>query len=238
MRTWTHKSATVSIEQVGDVDSTEQRRSKFPRLMSRPFRKTTSEEKVYWPLHLLPDIWPTARILVYGYDTKIQRPFGGPANQSTVYDFASNFLLDLEGRRKNHTSRPLILVAHSLGGIIVKEMLRQAHGIDGNNKPQHRQVYDSTKAVLFFGTPHAGSDAGGFARLLGERVLRASGFTVNEQILRTLLPSSERLQELRESFPPMVRHNRWRVYCFQEQYGASILNGEKVSPARRTRLVV
>ena len=38
-----------------------------------------------------------------------------------------------------------------------------------------------------------------------EKVVKAAGFSVNERIANTLLPSSERLRELREEFSPMAR---------------------------------
>jgi hypothetical protein len=38
-----------------------------------------------------------------------------------------------------------------------------------------------------------------------EKVIKAAGFSVNEQIANTLLPSSEQLRELCEEFSPMAR---------------------------------
>jgi hypothetical protein len=38
-----------------------------------------------------------------------------------------------------------------------------------------------------------------------EKVIKAAGSSANEQIANTLLPSSERLRELREEFSPIAR---------------------------------
>jgi len=81
-------------------------------------------------------------------------------------------------------------VAHTLGGIVVKELLRRSHGFRGYQK-HLRHVYNATKAVLFLGTPHSGADPRGFLHRIAERVVRAAGWSVNDQVVNTLLPSSE-----------------------------------------------
>lgn len=50
--------------------------------------------------------------------------------------------------------QPLILVCHSLGGIVAKEILRLSH--DSRNRRQHA-LFDRTTAVSFLATPHKGS---------------------------------------------------------------------------------
>lgn len=58
--------------------------------------------------------------------------------------------------------------------------------------------------------------------------MKAVGTRVNDQIANTLLPSSERLRELRDEFGPMARREGWVIYSFQEQYGVAALNNSKV----------
>ena len=120
-----------------------------------------------------------------------------------------------------------MFIAHSLGGIVVKEALRRSRGFETHHG-HLRQVYESTAAILFFSTPHGGADPRGLLELIAEKVVKAAGFTVNEQIVSTLLPTSERLRELRDEFAPMARQEKWVIYSFQEQYGVQILNGKKV----------
>lgn len=143
-----------------------------------------------------------------------------------MYDIASDFLVSLEAERRSQSSRPIVFVAHSLGGIVVKEALRRSYGFENHHK-HLRQIYESTAAIMFFGTPHGGADPRGLLGHITERVARAVGFTVNEQIVNTLLPSSERLKELRAEFGPMARQKNWIIYTFQEQYGVQILGGQK-----------
>ena len=135
-------------------------------------------------------------------------------------------LKSLEAERRSQPSRPLVFVAHSLGGIIVKETLRQSQVFE-NHHHQLRQIYESTRAIIFFGTPHGGADPRGLLQHIVEKVLRVTGFSVNDQIVDALLPSSERLKELRHTFTPMARHKNWLVYSFQEEYGVQFLNDRK-----------
>ncbi|KAI0009816.1 hypothetical protein F4779DRAFT_338141 [Xylariaceae sp. FL0662B] len=89
-------------------------------------------------------------------------------------------------------------------------------------------IFESTTGIIFFGTPHAGADPRGFLQRIAESVIKAAGFTVNEQIVQTLLPSAERLRELRDEFGPMVQEQNWKIHSFQEQVGVKILNNHKV----------
>ena len=184
-------------------------------------------DHVYWPKHLVPRTLPTARVLVYGYDTNVRHSFGPPLSKNSVYDIASDFLGSLEAERRSQSSRPIVFVAHSLGGIVVKEALRRSYSFESYHKHLH-QIYESTAAIMFFGTPHGGADPRGLLGHIAERVARAIGFTVNEQIVDTLLPTSERLKELRDEFGPMARRKNWIIYTFQEQYGVQFLGGQKV----------
>lgn len=227
VRTWSHKTATITTDTAEEGNEPEERHVKIPRLSSLPFRKPTDREKVYWPRHLLPRMIPTARVLMYGYDTKIRHAFGGPVSQITIYDIASDLLQALQAHRRLQPCRPLVFVAHSLGGIVVKEALRQAPGHNGFSDPRYRSIHESTVSIMFFGTPHGGADPGGLRKLVVEKVARAAGFSANEQIVNALLPTSERLQELRDTFSPMVRQNSWLIFSFQEQYGLRLLGDQK-----------
>ncbi|KAI4282990.1 MAG: hypothetical protein L6R38_002516 [Xanthoria sp. 2 TBL-2021] len=196
--------------------------------MSSLSRHADDGELVYWPKHLLPEALPSARVFVYGYDTKVRHTLGAPVSKNNVYDIASDFLRTLEAERRSQPSRPLMFIAHSLGGIVVKELLRQSYGLQVQHSHLHR-IYKATAAVMFFGTPHGGADPRGFREHVVEQVARAAGLTVNEQIVSTLLPTSERLRELRDEFGLMARREGWIIYSFQEQYGVKYLGGKKAS---------
>lgn len=228
VRTWTHKTACVIQDRNERYIDASDRPAKIPRLssVSSHLRGKPDGEHVYWPRHLIPKTLPQARVLVYGYDTNVRHFSGPPVSKNTVYDIASDFLTSLEAERRSQPSRPLVLVAHSLGGIVVKEALRKSHGFQNHHNNLH-QIYESTAAILFFGTPHGGADPRGLLEHIAERAIKAAGFKVNEQIVNTLLPTSERLRELRDEFTPMARHKEWIIYSFQEQYAVQLLRDQK-----------
>ncbi|KAL9105924.1 MAG: hypothetical protein Q9227_008984 [Pyrenula ochraceoflavens] len=224
-RTWTHKRGDL---QHHGTHNSEERPSKIRRIgtfsMSHPDGVPST---VYWPRDLVPLSFPTARVLTYGYDTRIRHKFGSAASKSTVYDIAGDFLVALEAERRGQPSRPVIFVAHSLGGIIVKEMLRRSSACHRNHTIL-QSISDSTTGIMFFGTPHGGADPRGLVHHILEKIVRAVGFSVNEQIVNALLPTAERLRELRDDFGPIARQKQWVVHSFQEQLGVTALAGCKV----------
>jgi hypothetical protein len=175
---------------------------------------------------LIPDTLLGARVLTYGYDTHIRHVFSGPVSQNTLYDHATDFLAALEAERRGAPSRCLILVAHSLGGLLVKEALRRSRGYD--KVAPLRQIFEYTLGVIFFGTPHSGADPRSVAHRVVFSLAKGVGFKVNESIVESLFPSAEYLKQLRDEFRRMVEKREWLVHSFQEQYGMSGLFGKKV----------
>ena len=57
--------------------------------------------------------------------------------------------------QKHFGERPLLFICHSLGGLLVKQILRKA---DDAVDPRKKQVAEQTRAVLFLATPHAGAE--------------------------------------------------------------------------------
>lgn len=79
--------------------------------------------------------------------------------------------------QQNLGQRPLVLVCHSLGGLLAKQLLRKAK--DSKLVPE-QAIAERTRAVLFLATPHAGAD---LATLLHAfRV--ATGATISIEDLR------------------------------------------------------
>lgn len=184
---------------------------------------------VFWPQDLLPTTVPSARILTYGYDTRIRHFVLGQICKNSVPDHGRDFLNTLEAWRRSsdEASRPLIFVAHSLGGLVVREALKQANHFRTTH-PHNYAVLKSTIALMFFGTPHRGADP----RSILHRVLSASviriGMSVNRHIVDTLLPSVDKQSELDE-FRMLASEANLHVYSFQEEVGLELLLGKKVS---------
>ncbi|RYP68486.1 hypothetical protein DL771_006638 [Monosporascus sp. 5C6A] len=220
---------SASLDDNGGEESAEppSKVRKFNPFSNSRREKGNSSTPVYWPRDLLPKTIPYARVLTHGYDTHLRHVLDRPLNRATVYDIAWDFLVALEAERRHEPSRPILFVAHSLGGIIVKEMLRRSNSCQAYQSHFHN-VFSSTIGIVFFGTPHGGADPRGFLRDVAETLFRAAGFSVNDQIVNTLLPSSERLRELRDEFGPIAHEQNWMIHSFQEESGIKYLNGRKV----------
>ena len=95
---------------------------------------------------------PHARVLLFGYNSSV----AFETSIAGVREQAASLLNRLALKRENADSRPIIFVAHSLGGIIVKRAL-----IEARLDRTYQSIHDSTYGLAFFGTPHRGS---GFAK--------------------------------------------------------------------------
>ncbi|KAI1498822.1 ankyrin [Biscogniauxia marginata] len=185
--------------------------------------KPTSAEHVFWPRDLVPDILPEARVLTFGYDTHIRPPFSGPPSKNRLKDHAGDFLAALEGCRHSDPTRPLIFIAHSLGGLLVKDTLRISKDYE-KYRPERALVYNCTTSLVFFGTPHAGSDPLGTVPRVLTYLCRLLSFKVNDDIVRLLMPEAERLDLLKDDFQRMVQEKEWHIHTFQEELPLNILS--------------
>ena len=183
---------------------------------------------VFWPRDILPSTAPNARIFTFGYETHINHAFCKIPSNGSLNDIARDLLVRLDGKRQAERSRPLLFIVHSLGGILIKEALRQSRDCESHQSDLHN-IYLSTQAIIFFGTPHGGANPHELLQHVAESVAKIMRCPVNQQIVDMLLPTSARLQELRDDFGLMVRQKNWIIFSFQEQCGTKVLGGKKVT---------
>lgn len=103
----------------------------------------------FWPVWLADDL---GRLNIYtvGYPASI---FSKWANKEMdLFERASNILEHMAGISIGH--RPIAFVAHSLGGILAKQILRRA--IDSTDD-DYKRIAQSTQLVIFLATPHLGA---------------------------------------------------------------------------------
>jgi hypothetical protein len=79
---------------------------------------TWTADNKFWLKDFLPLRIPNARVLLFSYNSKVT--IG--SNLMGIEDHARNLLLRLDGKRSDDPNRPLLFVAHSLGGIVVKRV--------------------------------------------------------------------------------------------------------------------
>jgi len=182
--------------------------------------ETWSTNHIFWPKTLLPEAVPTARIFSWGYDSKIAH-FWAKAALNRIDNYAYDLCTDLASMRdlSETTTRPIIFVAHSLGGLVVANAL-----VLGQNSPdQHiNNIAKYTRGIVFLGTPHEGSSKAKWA-MVGERLLRSFKSTSQTNI-KDLEEDSEKLSELGKMFPELLRRrgesrepgSKIEVACFFE----------------------
>lgn len=178
---------------------------------------------------MLPATCPNARILLWGYDTILTRGYS-PVYQSNLFAYSKDLLYGLARNRPK--GRSIVFIAHSLGGLVVKEVLRRSQE---DEDAGIQDIVESTKAIVFLGTPHRGSP--GFNKL-GNRALRFINTFMrmagNQALLRSLGTDSPELELSRESFVRQWRTYNFQVKTFQESEVFSRFKfgtlGQKVSP--------
>jgi ankyrin repeat domain-containing protein 50 len=188
----------------------------------RRIRISSDEDKgenqeVFWPVDILPlpAQCPNARVLTWGYDSNVSNFFRGPTGQNTIFSHSKDLLYALNRERSDCLKRSLIFVAHSLGGIIVKDVLHRA---SLERDPALQDIYASTRAVIFLGTPHRGSDWVDFGNTI-RKIASVAGFDTSSQILNALKIDSPEISMCQENFMRLYEDHKFEVRTFQEAKG-------------------
>ncbi len=106
-----------------------------------------------WLRDALPDHLQGARVLIYGYDSKLAESRSYQNLEDVASKFRQTLSVVLGGRI---SSRPLIFVAHSLGGLVLKQAMIEMASEDAS--AAESENFKSTFAILFFGVPNQGMD--------------------------------------------------------------------------------
>lgn len=169
---------------------------------------------MFWPYDLLPQLLPQARIFTWGYDVKVQNLFSS-VSKATVFQHAETLLMDIATLRSPtaDTKRPIIFIAHSLGGIVVKEAL----SLSRTESTFLKNVLPATAGVCFLGTPHRGSKTASVGKIAYgmSRVLAAQDPNMN--ILRALEVQSEVLERVGRTFSQILAEGKLKVHSFREE---------------------
>ena len=102
----------------------------------------------FWPLWLCQDI-PKIAVHSIGYEAE---PSSWLGRTMPIVHRATNLLATLEAHRLG--GRSTILIGHSLGGLLIKEMLRTALTMRHDS---WEKIGENVRGVVFLATPHQGS---------------------------------------------------------------------------------
>ena len=118
--------------------------------------------------------------------------------------------------------RPIIFIAHSYGGIILKQvrtsvtlrttLTSQALALASSDE-EYKDIQDATCAIIFLGTPHQGSGISMFGSAIA--LLTTPLFGSNKMLMRALQRNSTDLSNLHESFTRKLPDNILVVSLFE-----------------------
>lgn len=182
---------------------------------------TGPKSKTFWPAQLLPRfvLEEKARILTYGYAAEITSFTDGRSSNISLVSHAQQLIAELVDNRRIRKAgeRPLIFVAHSLGGLLVKRALIYSADSSGVRTKHLRSIFVSTYGILFLGTPHPGSSVAEWGSAL-ERLCRAvlprNLIDTQPQLVDALRKDNEFLQDTDRQFLPLM--SWFHLYYFHE----------------------
>ena len=166
-----------------------------------------------WPKLWLPEELPTARVLSFGYDAHFASRKGRAS--STISDFAADLLFRMkygENTPERLGQVPIIVVAHSMGGLVFKKAVVQGH-----LNSEFGEIISMIKAVIFLATPHHGTD---LADTLNKALSGSIFGHSPKNYVTELARRSPTIDELDEAF----RHHApsLRIFSFYETLTTSV----------------
>ena len=94
-------------------------------------------------------------------------------------------------------------------------MLLRASDSEGE---RDKNIYLSTKAILFLRTPHRGGDFTDWGET-ARRIVSTAGFDTGHQNIRDLAIDSPMLEDCRERFFKLHNRRKFEIFTFQEGRG-------------------
>ena len=140
-----------------------------------------------WIRDSLPKDLSEVRAVVYGYDTKLK------SSQSfqVIPDLAKALIDQLQAHGWNTpTARPIVFLAHSLGGLLLREVIAQ---LNNSSNKEYKSLLSLFRGAVFFGVPNLGMDQSHFRTIVHDKP--------NEILIDDIARGSNYLLKLNQSFP-------------------------------------
>ncbi|KAK8861793.1 WD40 repeat-like protein [Apiospora arundinis] len=144
---------------------------------------TWSKNGVLWPRDLLPEQPPfqETNVHMFGYDSNFKK-----SSTLNIHDFSKSLLNNMI----NNPVCPIILVGHSMGGLIMKQTY-----ILAKQMSVYKDIAERITAIIFIATPHTGSE---LAPILDRIFRMTSGL---KPYLEDLRRNSDTVQTINTLFP-------------------------------------
>lgn len=160
-----------------------------------------------WPKDWLPKDCNNLRILGVNYWSSLSDWLERcPLQTADIESRASDFASTLQDAGVGAKEIPIVWLAHSMGGLIVKQLLVSSATSEEDNI---KKLSENTQAVIFFSTPHRGSTVATMPRA-------AAAVLWPSNDVRQLHENSPILQDLQKSFLKVADQRRWETISFCE----------------------
>lgn len=172
-----------------------------------------------WPMDWLAKDIPKLRILALDYPTALSSwRTDCDLNKDTLQERAKHVLKQLQDAKLG--DRPIVWVAHSMGGLLVKQLLvicdeatRQKSDADKSPSRKFKEnLLNQTKGIVFYSVPHKGSNLEWIERRNLQKLLLLTTEVIELQ------KGSPILLELHEKFLDLIerRENPVKFLTFAE----------------------
>ena len=132
------------------------------------------------------------RIYSYGYNSDWGERKG---SSITIHDFGQALLGDMQNAPSltgaDNKGTPLVMIGHSMGGVIIKKVLLLAR-----QDPSHHKLATRIHSMFFLATPHRGADS---AQLLSN-MLKIAVTHGSKPYVDSLVPKSDTIQVINDGF--------------------------------------
>lgn len=175
----------------------------------------THSNGIFWP-NLLANDFPKARIMTYGYDVDVFR--SSKASSDRLYEHGQSLGYSIVSQRIECSNRPILFIAHSLGGLVCQQTLILSNSIDGL-----WQISSSTIGIIFMGTPHYGS-----LTLYRDKIAKCTPHPIPTRINTFTTTNTD--PQIGNDFQFMLRRGdiALRIFCFYETLRVNDLVGKIV----------
>lgn len=171
-----------------------------PGLGSHAFGSFMHKEDGHmWLSDSLPEDASTFRVMIYGYRSPLpnNNSFGG------IDDLASPLRSAL-GRISRQARKPILLLGHSLGGLLIKQAL-----IRVSESKDDRDLLGFVVGWLFFGVPNDGMDIESLITIVRDQP--------NRSLVESLRwENSDFLRTQKDSFSTLISQHQFEMFCFHE----------------------
>ncbi|RDA86385.1 hypothetical protein CP532_1084 [Ophiocordyceps camponoti-leonardi (nom. inval.)] len=119
-----------------------------------------------WIRDQVPKEVPGVRAILYGYKSSLlnSESFQG------IEDLAIGLIVQMKANGLDESSKPLIFIAHSLGGIVLKSAVRKL--ANAEDKLSDRRMFSRLKGAVMFGVPNLGMEHNHLLTLIQDRHVR------------------------------------------------------------------